>query len=101
MDADESVALLPLVEGGYVGKADQRLRRTLGVAGSFQLLQQPQGPVAAAGAENCAYGGICDGAVQLQEPALILTCQIPVSLKNPGVVLSAVAACNDGETRVE
>jgi hypothetical protein len=97
MDADQSVALLPLVKGGYVGKADQGLRRTLGL----QLLQQPHGPVAAADAENCAYGRICHGAAQLQEPALIVACKIPVSLKNPGVVLSAVPAGNDGEARVE
>jgi hypothetical protein len=101
MDADQSVALVPLVQGGYVGKADQGLRRTLGAAASFQLLQQAHGPVAAARAENCAYGRIGAGAVQLQEPALVVACKIPVSLKNPGVVLSAVPAGNDGEARVE
>jgi hypothetical protein len=126
MNADEPVSLLPLVEGGDVGKADDGLphlglghhelarcpwvrcrragrevRRGVRQALGLQFWQKPQGSVPAARTKNGPYDRICEGAIQLREPALIVAREIPVSVKNSGVVLNAVAVGNNGETRVE
>jgi hypothetical protein len=101
------VTLLPLVEGGDVGEADdglphlglahRGLRRSL----ALQPLQEAQGSVAASGAEDGPYGRICESVNQLSEAALIVARQVPVAAENSGVVLNAVAIGNDGEPRVE
>jgi hypothetical protein len=39
--------------------------------------------------------------VQLRKPAVIVACQVSVSLKNPRVVLNAVAFGNDSDARFE
>jgi hypothetical protein len=44
---------------------------------------------------------VCERVVQLRQPALIVARQIPVSLKNSGVVLNAVALGNDGDPRLK
>jgi hypothetical protein len=100
MDADETVSLLPLVEGGDVGKADDGALHSLRSLG-LQSLQKPQRPIAPAGTEHGADGRICESAIQLREPALIVASQVPVSPEYSGVVLNAVAAGNNGEPRVE
>jgi hypothetical protein len=62
-----------------------------------QLLQEPQGPVSATGAENRSFRAVGEEFVQLRETALIVACQVAVSLKDSGVVLNAVAFGDDGE----
>ena len=117
MDADETVSLLPLVEGGDVGKADDglaqhgpgrgrlalcRLRRHwLRWPLGLQALQKPHSPVAAAGTEDGTYGWIGERAIQLREPARIVARQVSVPPENSRVVLSAVAVGNNGEPGVE
>ena len=102
MDADDSVALAPLVKGGDVGEADERLRHPgLGRPARLQFFQQPQGSVAAAGTEDCAYGAVRECLVQLFESPLIVAGQVPMSLKNPVVVLGAIALGDDSNACLE
>jgi hypothetical protein len=63
--------------------------------------QQPHRPVAAAGAKDGSYVRICESAIQLREPALIVARQVPVPLENSRVVMNAVAIGNNGESGVE
>jgi hypothetical protein len=67
----------------------------------LQPLQQPQGSVTTAGAENGFDGWIRESAIQFREPALIVARQVPVPSENSRVVLNAVTIRNDGEPRVE
>ena len=112
MDADQAVALLPLVEGGNVGKSEDGAARGRVARGRLrrhgrrqslvlQPLQQPHRSVAAAGAKDGSYGRICESAIQFGEPALIVARQVPVPPENSRVVLNAVAIGNDGEPGVE
>ena len=102
MDADDSVALAPLVKGSDVGEADERLRYPgLGRPARVQFFQQPQGSVAAAGTEDCAYGAVRESLVQLRESPLIVAGQVPMSLKNPVVVLCAIAFGDDSNACLE
>jgi hypothetical protein len=55
MDADDAVSLLPLVEDGDVGEADEG---PSWAAGGPQFLQKSQGSIAAAGAEDGSYGRV-------------------------------------------
>jgi hypothetical protein len=98
MDADEPTSLLPLVEGGDVGKANEQ-RPHLGSV--LESLQESHRAVAAAGAEDGAYGRVRESAIQLREPTLIVACQVPMPLENSGVVVNAVAIGNDRKSRVE
>jgi hypothetical protein len=79
----------------------RRRRRGRRRALVLQPLQQPQGSVPAAGAEDGSYGRISESAIQLCQPALVVARQVSVSAKDSGVVLNAVAVGNNGETRVE
>jgi hypothetical protein len=76
-------------------------RHGLGRALVVQALQKSQGSVATAGAEDCAYGRVCESAIQLRQPAVIVACQVAVAPENSRVVLNAVAIGNDGESCVE
>jgi hypothetical protein len=98
VDADEAVPLLPLVEGGDVGKADEGPPWR---AGGRQSLQKPHCSVAAAGTEDRSYAGVCESVIQFREPALIVAGEIPMPPENAWVVLNAVAIGNDGQSRVE
>jgi hypothetical protein len=64
-------------------------------------LQKAHGSVAAARAEDGSYGRISESAIQLCQPALVVTGQIPVSAEDPWVVLNAVSVGNDGKAGVE
>jgi hypothetical protein len=107
VDADETMSLLPLVEGGDVGKADDGLaqggwgRLGLRRACRFQSLQKPHSSIAAAGTEDGTYGWIGESAIQLREPARIVARQVSVAPENSRVVLNAIAGGNNGEPGVE
>ncbi len=112
MDAHNPLGLPPLVKGGDVGKADEGLgryglahRRAAGCSirppWGRQFWQEPHGAVAAAGAKNGAFGAIREEFVQLGEAALIVACQVPMALKDSGVVLNAIAFGNDGDAGLE
>jgi hypothetical protein len=67
----------------------------------LQLLQEPQGSVATAGAKDRSFRAVRKEFVQLCESALIVARQVPVALKNSGVVLNAIAFGNDGDAGLE
>jgi hypothetical protein len=105
VDADEPLALAPLVKGGDVREADQGLgchglasRAHHGLRAPIrQLRQKPHGAVPAAGAENRSFRAVGEEFVQLRETSLIVAGQVAVSLKDSGVVLNAVAFGDDGD----
>jgi len=101
VDADEPVALLPLVKGGDVGEPDERRGRRRRLPLGFQPGQEPQRSVPTPGAEHRSNGRVRQGAIQLDEPPLVVARQVAVSVKNSGVALNAVATGNNGESRVE
>jgi hypothetical protein len=98
VDAHEAVPLLPLMERGDVGKADEGPPWR---AGGRQSLQKPHCSVAAAGTEDRSYAGVCESVIQFREPALIVAGEIPMPPENAWVVLNAVAIGNDGQSRLE
>jgi hypothetical protein len=67
----------------------------------LQLLQEPHGSVATAGAKDRSFRAVRKEFVQLCESALIVARQVPVALKNSGVVLNAIAFGNDGDAGLE
>lgn len=73
----------------------------LGYARWLQHLQEPQGSVATTGAKDRSFRAVRKEFVQLRESALIVASQVPVALKNSGVVLDAIAFGNDGDAGLE
>jgi hypothetical protein len=99
VNTDEAVPLVPLVKRGDVGEADEGFRGA--VRRRRQLLEKSHRAVATASAEHCSDRRICEGPVELGEPASIVARQILMFLKDSRIVLNAVPASHDGQARAE
>lgn len=96
MNRNEALTLLPLVQRRDVREADDRAVRS-----RCEPWQKPQGPVAAAGAENRAHRRVGQRRAQLRQPPRVVSGQVAMSLEYLEIVMRPVAGTDEGQPGLE